>query len=232
MNSSLTFQRKTLNPDILISYRSGTHTYADRKRSEEICSASFDGPGGVLAPAFYPSNVVNYTVEIHVDAAELWHIYLTEKSASNKDYLLNTLTHEIGHALGLTHSSGEDSIMFAANDKDKIVRLNIEDILAIQQLCGDKNPKPTTTQPPTSTTTPPPPTTEITTDKPEYIDLCSLQYVDTILVLHHRIFVTYQRYVWSINIDDTKYDGPYILNSYMDFLPENFSFSHVSKTFG
>ncbi|EGI68926.1 hypothetical protein G5I_02362 [Acromyrmex echinatior] len=111
-NSS--FQRKTLNPDILISYRSGTHTYADRKHSEEICSASFDG-SGILAHAFYPSNVVNYTAEIHVDAAELWQIYLTEKSASNKDYLLNTL--------------------------------NIEDILAIQQLYGDKNPKPTTTQP-------------------------------------------------------------------------------------
>ena len=147
-NSSLTFQRKTLNPDILISYRSGTHTYADRKRSEEICSASFDGPGGVLAHAFYPSNVVNYTAEIHVNAAEPWHIYLTEKSASNKDYLLNTLTHEIGHALGLPHSSREDSIMFAygtANNKDRIIKLNIEDILAIQQLYGDKNLKPTTT---------------------------------------------------------------------------------------
>ncbi|KAG5311096.1 MMP14 protein, partial [Acromyrmex insinuator] len=183
MNSSLTFQRKTLNPDILISYRSGTHTYADRKRSEEICSASFDGPGGVLAHAFYPSNVVNYTAEIHVDAAELWHIYLTEKSASNKDYLLNTLTHEIGHALGLTHSSGEDSIMFAANDKDKIVRLNIKDILAIQQLCGDKNPKPTTTQPPTSTTPTTPPTTEITTDKPEISPSAAYQRPSGELVL-------------------------------------------------
>ncbi|KAG5347991.1 MMP14 protein, partial [Acromyrmex charruanus] len=213
-NSSLSFQRKTLNPDILISYRSGTHTYADRKRNEEICSSSFDGPGGVLAHAFYPSNVVNYTAEI--DSTVPWHIYLTEKSASNKDYLLNTLTHEIGQALGLTHSSREDSIMFAfvtANNNNKIVKLNIEDILAIQQLYGIKNPKLTTT-------TTQPPTTEITTNKPEYVDLCTLQYVDTILVLHHRIFVTYQRYVWSISIDDTKY-GPHILNNYMDFLPEN-----------
>ena len=113
--------------------------------------------------------------------------------------------------------------MFAyvtANNKDRIVKLNIEDILAIQQLNGIKNPKLTTT--PSMSTTPP--TIEITTNKPEYVDLCTLQYVDTVLVLHHRIFVTYQRYV-SINIDDTKYDGPHILNSYMDFLPENFSLS-------
>ncbi|KAG5311615.1 MMP2 collagenase, partial [Acromyrmex insinuator] len=125
---------------------------------------------------------------------EQWHIYLTKKSASNKDYLLNTLTHEIGHALGLTHSSRENSIMFAfvtANNNNKIVKLNIEDILTIQQLYGIKTPKlTTTTLSPTSTTT------EITTNKPEYVDLCTLQYVDTVLVLHHRIFVTYQRYVW------------------------------------
>jgi len=78
-NSSLSFERKTLNPDILISYHSGTHTYADCKRNEEICSASFDGPGGILAHAFYPSNVPNYTAKIHVDSTELWHIYLNEK---------------------------------------------------------------------------------------------------------------------------------------------------------
>ncbi|EGI66657.1 72 kDa type IV collagenase, partial [Acromyrmex echinatior] len=113
--------------------------------------------------------------------------------------------------------------MFAyvtANNKNRIVKLNIEDILVIQQLYGIKNPKLTTT--PSMSTTPP--TIEITTNKPEYVDLCTLQYVNTVLVLHHRIFVTYQRYV-SINIDDTKYDGPHILNSYMDFLPENFSLS-------
>ena len=62
------------------------------------------------------------------------------------------------------------------------------------------------------------------TNKPEYVDLCTLQYVD-VLILHHRIFVTYQRYAWSINIDDKKYNGPYVLSSYMNFLPDNFSSS-------
>ncbi|KYN30387.1 Matrilysin [Trachymyrmex septentrionalis] len=113
--------------------------YADRKHNEEICSASFDGPNGILAHAFYPSNVLNYTAEIHVDSAELWRIYLSEKPAVNKHYLLYTLTHDIGHPL--SHSSREDSIMFAfaGNNNNKIIKLNIEDILAIQQLYRIKN---------------------------------------------------------------------------------------------
>ncbi|KYN11796.1 PREDICTED: matrix metalloproteinase-16-like [Trachymyrmex cornetzi] len=91
-NSSLSFEHKTVNPDILIFYRSGTHTYADRRRNEEICTSSLDGPGGVLTHAFYPPTVNNYSSEIHIDSTEPWHIYLTDKSASsNKDYLLNTL---------------------------------------------------------------------------------------------------------------------------------------------
>ncbi|XP_018376525.1 PREDICTED: matrilysin-like [Trachymyrmex cornetzi] len=107
-NSSLTFERKILNPDILISYRSGTHTYVDHKRNAEICPSSFDGRGGVLAHTFYPSRNPNYTTEIHVDNAEVWHIYLDDKIPFNSERLLHTLTHEIGHSLGLIHSSCED----------------------------------------------------------------------------------------------------------------------------
>ncbi|XP_018368692.1 PREDICTED: matrix metalloproteinase-2-like [Trachymyrmex cornetzi] len=174
-NSSLSFERKTVNPDILISYRNGTHTYADRRRNEEICASSLDGPGGVLAHAFCPPTVDSYSAEIHIDSAEPWHIYLTDKSASsNKDYLLNTLIHEIGHALGLMHSSCEESIMFAvvtARNNNRIAKLNIEDILAIQHNFMElkiQNQQQ-------------PPTTESTTNTPTYVDLCTLQYVDTVL---------------------------------------------------
>ncbi|KAL6263015.1 hypothetical protein P5V15_005810 [Pogonomyrmex californicus] len=88
-NSSLTFERDSMNPDIVLSFR---------KRGRICPSSLLDGPGNVLAHAFLPSSEVS---EVHVDNAERWYIELT----ANPDtiHLLLTLTHEIGHALGLHH---------------------------------------------------------------------------------------------------------------------------------
>ncbi|XP_070155848.1 collagenase 3-like [Polyergus mexicanus] len=141
-NSSLNFAHDPLRPDILISYRTGAHTYANR-RNVGICPATFDGPGGALA--FFLSGATDFTSEIHVDNSEPWHVYLN-KNPSNTHHLLQTLTHEIGHALGLQHSMRNDSIMFPyiPNIKNQFpVKLSIEDILAIQNLYGshdDGNP--------------------------------------------------------------------------------------------
>jgi len=68
-NSSLTFVRKTLNPDILISFREGTHVNMN-KRNGEMCSAALDGPGGTLAHAFYSTGNGNDVTEVHVDKSK------------------------------------------------------------------------------------------------------------------------------------------------------------------
>ncbi|KYN35110.1 hypothetical protein ALC56_10580 [Trachymyrmex septentrionalis] len=75
----------------------------------------------------------------------------------------------------------------------KSVKLNTEDILAIRQLYGIKK---TTT---TTTTQSPTLITEITTHKPEYVDLCILQYMDMVLVLHYRYFVNNMIYMVDLN---------------------------------
>ncbi|KAL6419384.1 hypothetical protein ACFW04_011425 [Cataglyphis niger] len=66
----------------------------------DVCPAVFEGPGGGLAHAFLPTGAADFSSEVHVDDEEPWHVRLN-KNPSNKYHLLLTLTHEIGHALGL-----------------------------------------------------------------------------------------------------------------------------------
>ncbi|XP_070169565.1 stromelysin-1-like [Polyergus mexicanus] len=176
-NSSLTFARDPLRPDILISYRTGAHTYANR-RNVGICPATFDGPGGALAHAFFPSGATDFTSEIHVDDSEPWHVYLN-KNPPDTHHLLQTLTHEIGHALGLQHSMRNDSIMFPYIpdiENQFPVKLSIEDILAIQNLYGSHDDGNYSMATPATTAAPA--TTSVAPTDPARADLCALRRVD------------------------------------------------------
>jgi len=63
--SSLTFSRDTLRPDILISYQSG-HAYENTENGD-ACPSPFAGPGAAVAHAFFPTGVANHVSEVHVD---------------------------------------------------------------------------------------------------------------------------------------------------------------------
>ncbi|XP_070155185.1 interstitial collagenase-like [Polyergus mexicanus] len=221
-NSSLTFARDPLHPDILISYRTGAHTYANR-RNVGICPAAFDGPGGALAHAFFPSRTTDFTSEIHVDDSEPWHVYLN-KNPPDTHHLLQTLTHEIGHALGLQHSMRNDSIMFPYIpdiENQFPVKLSIEDILAIQNLYGshDDGNYPTATP----ATTAAPATTSVAPTDPARADLCALRRVDAALIMNHRLYIANRRNIWSVDMTEKRYGRPITLTDYATFLPANFT---------
>ncbi|XP_070167794.1 stromelysin-2-like [Polyergus mexicanus] len=219
VNSSLTFGRDPLRPDILISYRTGAHTYANR-RNIGICPATFDGPEEALAHAFFPSGMTDFTSEIHVDDSEPWHVYLN-KNPPNTHHLLQTLTHEIGHALDLQHSMRNDSIMFPYIpdiENQFPVKLSIEDILAIQNLYGshDDGNYPTAT--------PAAPTTmSVAPIDPARADLCALRRVDAALIMNHRLYIANRLNVWSIDVIEKRYGRPMTLTNYATFLPANFT---------
>lgn len=101
---------------------------------EQPCPYPFDGPGGVVAHAYYPSRG-----RIHFDDDE----HFTEfggfkgwwwKSSLSRG-LLYTAVHEIGHALGLKHSDVKSSVMWPIAKNGKPV-LDQDDIDGINYLYG------------------------------------------------------------------------------------------------
>ncbi|XP_050452189.1 neutrophil collagenase-like [Cataglyphis hispanica] len=225
-SSSLRFARDSLRPDILVSYRTGAHTYANVENGD-VCPAAFEGPGGGLAHAFLPTGAVDFASEVHVDDEEPWHVLLN-KNPSDKYHLLLTLTHEIGHTLGLQHSMRNDSVMFPYipdNELQYPVKLSVEDILAVQNLYGshddgDRPAIPATTAAPATTVAP---TTGVAPTDPSREDLCALRRLDAALIMNRRLYVSNRRNVWSIDLTEKRYGRSMTLTEYATFLPNNFT---------
>lgn len=155
--SNLLFERvNDSNADIIIAFGSGHH--GDR--------FPFDGPGNILAHAFYPYDMNSYGGDIHFDDDENWkenakhlqegihtfHVYYVlpkrrriSKHHSNYFYVTgvdfqSVAAHELGHSLGLAHSPVYSSIMFPYyKGPDESKDLGYDDILAMYELYGKEN---------------------------------------------------------------------------------------------
>jgi hypothetical protein len=91
-----------------------------------------DGSNGELAHAYYPpDNGISAAGDIHFDTDDTW----TTEGTNGSYSIFWVALHEIGHALGLAHSSIQNSIMYDYYNSS-LTELQADDIAGIQSLYG------------------------------------------------------------------------------------------------
>ncbi len=105
-----------------------------------------DGPGRVLAHTFYPSppNPEPIAGDMHFDADEEW-VAGPDITVYSVD-LFTVALHELGHALGLSHSDFAGTVMYPYYRR--ATALAPEDILRIQELYASPGEEPPAQPPP------------------------------------------------------------------------------------
>lgn len=108
--------------DIVIRFVTGNHGDG----------APFDGPGGVLAHAFFPQNPDPIRGDSHFDDAETWTVTIPPGGGID---LVTVAAHEFGHALGLRHSSTAGALMAPFYGGPRRL-LHADDVRGIRSLYG------------------------------------------------------------------------------------------------
>ncbi|XP_047232236.1 matrix metalloproteinase-25 [Girardinichthys multiradiatus] len=158
----------------------------------------FDGRGGTLAHAFFPG-MDEVSGDTHFDNQEIW-AYGGGDSTTD---LFTVAVHEFGHALGLSHSSSDPSIMRPyyqgpVGDASQF-KLELDDRLAIQQLYGARDNAQPRPDPPLFPSLPPPRPTKHS--EPSFNERCQGGF-DAVANIRGEVFFFRGSHFWR-----TKQDG-------------------------
>jgi hypothetical protein len=126
--------------DISIGWAVGEHGDGD----------PFDGQGDVLAHASFPNPYDDSQVFLHFDDEEHW----VNSDTQDVD-MLTVAAHEIGHTLGLAHSSALNALMYPSYSGPHRF-LDDDDIAGVHELYGVASDPPSAPESPPQNATPPP----------------------------------------------------------------------------
>ncbi|KAM3874198.1 stromelysin-3-like [Diretmus argenteus] len=160
----------------------------------------FDGPGGILAHAFFPRT--HREGDIHFDYDEHW----TVGNSVGTD-LLQVAAHEFGHVLGLQHSLVPGAMMSPFYSFSYPLKLSEDDKRGIQYLYGP--PKET---PPEITET-----NEIDLGVP---DACRTNF-DAVSMIRGELFFFKSRYVWRIRDGQLQAGYPALASRHWRGIPDD-----------
>ncbi|XP_030141276.4 stromelysin-3 [Taeniopygia guttata] len=179
----------------------------------------FDGPGGILAHAFFPKT--HREGDVHFDYDETWTI-----GNSLGTDLLQVAAHEFGHVLGLQHTAVSKSLMSPFYIFRYPLSLSEDDKQGIQYLYGKPSPAPDPT--PTQPAELPQPdleTNEITNVEAMQPDACHTAF-DAAATIRGELFFFSSRYVWRLRAGKLQDGYPALASRHWQGIP-----SSVDATF-
>ncbi|XP_061674166.1 stromelysin-3 isoform X2 [Syngnathoides biaculeatus] len=174
-------------------------------------SLPFDGPGGILAHAFFPKT--HRQGDVHFDYDEAW----TLGNHMGTD-LLQVAAHEFGHVLGLLHSEVPGAIMSAYYSFSYPLRLSHDDRRGIQFLYGTR-PRVLPTLPPTLPP-PPPPSYPETNEILPHPNACQTDF-DAASMIRGELFFFKLGYVWRIRDGHLESGYPALASRHWRGIPDN-----------
>lgn len=215
--------------DISISFGYNNHNYLLQRTS-----CKYPLMGSVLAHAFFPQR--DNPREIHVSLDTDWSYNFDPLECDDCTELLPVMIHEIGHTLGLQHTGNVHSIMYPYYFQS--TTLHDDDIRAIQNLYG--KPKTNETQQNMDVTS----STKIPTvsiprrqdtkstlnvvprreqyKKEPLPELCKMQNVNTFFIFEGNLYVIYEKWYWTVDMETGRFAEPKLISKRFPFLPTDF----------
>ncbi|XP_028968266.1 matrix metalloproteinase-2 [Galendromus occidentalis] len=191
-HSKLVFtETRDPNADIVIKFLRGRHGDA----------YPFDGPGMVLAHAYFPGTEIGG--DVHFDADENWG----SKMATTGVELFVAAAHEFGHSLGLAHVQEPSSLMYPWYQQftEDTFQLPEDDVRGIQRLYG--RPDRPDYKPRFFVTTRRPFFTTSTSRRPDVFlspqeqppDPCQMDSIDSISMIRGETFIFKGKYFFRLD---------------------------------